>query len=133
VKTLELSFLRLYKSTSMISKDLDAELNKDFEHLRIVHGLNDVLFESLLASKAEALAHIRFFKRMVFISNCVLMTLGLCFMRWGFKNGVSNVSLFQLIIGSLGFIVFLWFCRVFVRGVRSVQAVEDVARRHNLI
>jgi len=115
-----------------MSNDLDSGLRKDLEYLREVHGLNDILLESLLASKAEARAHIRFFKRMVFISNCTVMTLGLCLMGWGFKAGFSS-SIFQLVIGGLGLVVFLWFCCVFVRGVRSVQAIEDVARRHSLI
>jgi len=49
----------------MIGKDLDAALQSDLEYLREAHGLNDIMFESLLASKKEARAHIRFFKRMV--------------------------------------------------------------------
>lgn len=124
---------QLYKSNIMTSQDLNSDLKKDLEHLRKVHGLNDILIESLFASKAEARTHIRFFKHMVFISNCAVMTLGLCLMGWGFKAGFNSISLFRLAIGSLGLIVFVWFCRVFVRGVRSVQAVEDVAKRHDLI
>jgi len=67
-------------------------LKTDFTWLENTHGMNDIMLESLLASKAEARAHIRFFKRMVFISN-----------------------------------------GVFVRGVRSVQAVERISKKHGLI
>jgi len=117
----------------MIGKDLDAALQSDLEYLREAHGLNDIMFESLLASKKEARAHIRFFKRMVFISNGAVMTLGLCLMGWGFKDGFDDVSIVRIILGFLGLLVFLWFCRVFVRGVRSVQAVERTSRKHSLI
>jgi len=117
----------------MISRDLDEPLQSDIEYLRISHGLNDILFESLLTSKEEARAHIRFFKRMVFISNGAVMTLGLCLMGWGFKGGFDNVSIVRIILGFLGLLIFLWFCRVFVRGIRSVQAVERISKKHSLI
>ena len=116
-----------------ISGKSDPELLADLKYLRREHGLNDILFESLLASKTEARAHIRFFKRMVFISNCTVMTVGLCMMGWSFKHGPSGASVLRIIIGFAGLTIFLWFCRVFVRGVRSVQAVERVSRKHHLI
>ena len=117
----------------MMSKELDEALQADIEYLRNSHGLNDILFESLLTSKAEARAHIRFFKRMVFISNGAVMTLGLCLMGWGFKDGFNDVSFVRVILGFFGLLVFLWFCRVFVRGIRSVHAVERISRKHGLI
>ena len=117
----------------MISKDLDQALKADIEYLRNSHGLNDILFESLLTSKAEARAHIRFFKRMVFISNGVVMTLGLCLMGWDFKGGFDDVSVLRIVPGFIGLLVFLWFCRVFVRGIRSVQAVERILKKYGLI
>ena len=117
----------------MTNKGMDAALLADLEYLRDVHGLNDILFESLLASKEEARAHIKFFKRMVFISNGAVMTLALCLMGWGFKGGFDDVSIVRIIPGFLGLIVFLWFCRIFIRGVRSVQAVERISQKHGLI
>ena len=117
----------------MTDKGMDAALLADLEYLREVHGLNDILFESLLASKEEARAHIKFFKRMVFISNGAVMTLALCLMGWGFKGGFDDVSIVRIIPGFLGLIVFLWFCRIFIRGVRSVQAVERISQKHGLI
>ena len=117
----------------MINKGMSEALQSDLEYLRKSHGLNDILFESLLTSKAEARAHIRFFKRMVFISNGAVMTLGLCFMGWGFRDGFDDVSIVRIILGFFGLLVFLWFCRVFVRGVRSVQAVERISQKHGLV
>ena len=117
----------------MISRDLDEALQADIEYLRNFHGLNDILFESLLTSKEEARAHIRFFKRMVFISNGTVMTLGLSLMGWSLKSGFAKMSVFRVILGCLGLLVFLWFCRVFVRGVRSLQAVERISQKHDLI
>ena len=108
-------------------------LKTDFTWLENTHGINDIMFESLLASKAEARAHIRFFKRMVFISNGAVMTLGLCLIGWGFKDGFDDVSIVRVILGFFGLLVFLWFCRVFVRGIRSVHAVERISRKHGLI
>jgi len=108
-------------------------LISDFTWLRETHGINEIMFESLLLSKDEAVAHIQFFKRMVFISNCTVMTFGLCLMGWGFKGGFDDVSVVRIVIGFLGLLIFLWFCRVFVRGVRSVQAVERISKKHSLI
>ena len=108
-------------------------LEADFTWLKDIHGMNDIMFESLLASKSEARAHIKFFKQMVFISNCTVMTLGLCLIGWGFKNGINSTHIFRMIMGFLGLAIFLWFCQVFVRGVRSIQAVERIAKKHNLI
>ena len=117
----------------MIGNSSNDEIQKDLNYLREVHGLNDVLFESLLASKVEARAHISFFKRMVFISNCAVMTLGLCLMGWSFKSGFKDISIFKTVIAFAGLLIFLWFCRMFIRGVRSVQAVERIALKHDLI
>ena len=112
---------------------MSADLRSDLEYLRDAHGLNDILFESLLASKEEARAHIQFFKRMVFISNGAVMTLGLSLMGWSFRDGFDDVSIVRIILGFFGLLVFLWFCRVFVRGVRSVQAVERISQKHGLV
>jgi hypothetical protein len=108
-------------------------LISDFTWLRETHGINEIMFESLLVSKDEALAHIKFFKRMVFISNCAVMIFGLCLIGWGFKNGISTVHPIRIVMGILGLTIFLWFCQVFVRGVRSAQAIERIAQKHNLV
>ena len=109
------------------------KLSEDLDWLRKSHGLNDVLLDSLLASKAEARAHLRFFKQMIFVSNIAVMTLGLCFMAWGFGKGFTDIETPRLLIGVMGIGVFIWFCLVFIRGIKSVQAAEDVARKHGLI
>lgn len=109
------------------------ELSKDLDWLRKSHGLNDVLLDSLLASKAEARAHLKFFKQMVFVSNIAVMTLGLCFMAWSFGKGFTDIGIRRLVIGVMGLGVFIWFGLVFIRGIKSVQAAEGVARKHGLI
>lgn len=116
-----------------ISGKTDPDLQADLKYLRREHGLNDILFDSLLASKTEARAHIRFFKRMVFISNGAVMTIGLYLMGWSFKHGLNGRSVLSVVIGFIGLAIFLWFCRVFMRGVRSVQAIERIAQKHDLI
>jgi len=116
-----------------INGKTDPELLADLKYLRREHGLNDILFESLLASKPEARAHIRFFKRMVFVSNFAVMMIGLCLTGWGFKKGIDLSYSFRMFIGLIGLTIFIWFCQVFVSGMRSVRAVERIAQKHNLI
>lgn len=109
------------------------KLKADFNWLRDTHGLNDVIFESLLASKEEAQDHISFFKKMVFISNGTVMTLGLCLMGWGLRGGLSDLSALRVLSAITGAGLILWFCIVFTRGIKSVRATEYVARKHHLI
>lgn len=105
----------------------------DFNWLRETHGLSDAMFESLLSSKKEAQDHLNFFKKMVFISNGMVMTFGLFMMGWGLREGLSKISLMREIAVIFGAVLFLWFCVVFVRGIKSVRATEYVARKHSLI
>jgi len=109
------------------------ELSADLDWLRKSHGLNDVLFDSLLASKGEARAHLKFFKQMVFVSNIAVMTIGLCLIAWGFGKGFADVGIIRLLIGIIGIGLFVWFGQVFIRGIKSVKAAEGVARKHGLI
>lgn len=108
-------------------------LTSDFTWLQETHGINEIMFESLLVSKDEARAHLKFFKRMVFISNCAVMTLGLCLIGWAFKNELNIAYPVRMIMGILGIAIFLRFCQMFVRGMRSAQALERIAQKHNLV
>lgn len=112
---------------------ITVELKADFAWLRDTHGLNDEMFGSLIASKVEARDHINFFTVMIFISNGAVMTLALCLMGWGLREGMSDLSIVRGLAAIIGAATFLWFCVVFVRGVKSVRATEYVARKHGLI
>ena len=112
---------------------VSASRDADFKWLHEAHGISDVMFDSLLASKKEAQAHLNFFKKMVFISNGTVMTFGLFVMGWGLREGLSEISFARGLAAMLGAAFFLWFCVVFVRGIKSVRATEYVARKHGLI
>jgi len=105
----------------------------DLKALSRDHGINDELIKSLLASKEEAHAHISFFKRMMFVSNGAVMTLGLALAGFGAKrlmDGFSIVGVLCLVAGAL---LFLKFLAVFAGMVRAIKAAEAVAQKHKLI
>ena len=108
-------------------------LRADLDALERDHAINSELIKSLLASKAEARAHIAFFKRMMFVSNGLIMSVGLAIAGFGVKrllDGFSGLALAALIVGGL---LFLRFAAVFVSMTLSLKATEALARKHDLI
>lgn len=97
------------------------------------HAINPELIKSLLASKQEARAHIRFFKQMMFVSNSVVMTVGLALAGYGGKRLIDGFSVIGLICLIVGGLLFLRFVAVFASLTLSMKATEAIARKHELI
>ena len=108
-------------------------LAADLEALKRNHAINPELISSLLASKEEARAHIRFFKRMMFVSNGAVMTIGLALAGYGGKRLLGEFSINGLICLIVGGLLFLRFAAVFATMTLSMKASEAVARKHDLI
>jgi len=105
----------------------------DLEALKRNHAINPELIKSLLASKAEARAHIKFFKRMMFVSNSVVMTVGLALASYGGKRLLGEFSVTGVICLIVGGLLFLRFAAVFASMTLSMKATEAVARKHDLV
>lgn len=95
--------------------------------------LSDELYISLVTSKVEARAHLRFYKRMLFISNGGVMTLGLLISGFGIRRLTSGSSTIGILFILSGALLFLKFTSVFVSMTRAIKAVEAVAKKHNVI
>ena len=105
----------------------------DLKALARDHGINAELIKSLTASKEEARAHLGFFKRMMFISNGAVMTIGLALVGYGGKTLMDGFSIVAVICLVLGLLLFVKFTAVFVGMTRAVRETEAVARKHELI
>ena len=105
----------------------------DLKDLARDHGINAELIRSLTTSKPEARAHIGFFKRMMFVSNGAIMTLGLAVAGFGGQRLMGGFSILGAICLVVGLLLFLKFMAVFAGMTRAIKATEAVARKHNLI
>lgn len=105
----------------------------DLKALARDHGVNAELIKSLTASKEEARAHLGFFKRMMFISNGAVMTIGLAIAGFGWQRFSAGSALLGGICLALGALLFLKFTAVFASMVKAIKATEAVARKHELI
>ena len=105
----------------------------DLKALARDHGINAELIKSLTASKEEARAHIGFFKRMMFMTNGAVMTVGLAIAGFGAQRLMGGFSVLGLVCLIVGAIVFLKFTAVFASMVKAIKATETVARKHDLI
>ena len=112
---------------------LSPEAKADLKRLSSDHAINAELIHSLTASKEEARAHLAFFKRMMIITNGLMMFIGLSLAGFGglrLMNGFSILGLICLIAGAL---LFLKFTSVFASMSRALNAATVVAKRHDLI
>ena len=105
----------------------------DLKDLARDHGINAELIKSLTTSKVEARAHIGFFKRMMFVSNGGVMTVGLAIAGFGAQRLMSGVSILGVLCLVIGGLLFLKFTAVFASMVKAIRATEAVARKHDLI
>lgn len=108
-------------------------LESDLSALERDHAINSELIKSLLASKEEAHAHITFFKRMMFVSNGAVMTIGLALAGFGGKRLLDGFSWLGIISLAVGVLLFLRFVTVFATMTLSMKATEALARKHDLI
>lgn len=117
----------------MVEQRISPALQADLEGLRDDHGMNEELIKSLLVSKEQACAHIGFFKRMIFMSNGAVMTIGLAIAGFGGRRLMGGFSVLSFICLLGGVLLFLKFMAVFAGMTRSIRATEAVARKHDLI
>lgn len=120
-------------SGSDIGQTPSPALLADLKALESKHAINSELIKSLLASKDEARAHIGFFKRMMFVSNGAVMTIGLAIAGFGAKRLIDSFSVLGLISLITGALLFLRFAAVFASMALSMKATEAIARKHDLI
>ena len=105
----------------------------DLKMLARDHGISAELIQSLKTCKDEARAHIKFFKRMMFLSNGAVMTLGLALAWVGCQRFFAGSTVLGAICFVLGVLFFLKFSAVFASMVKAIKATEEVARKHGLV
>lgn len=105
----------------------------DLKQLTRDHDINAELIKSLTASKEEARAHIGFFKRMMFISNGLMMMIGVAIAIFAGQKFIDAASLLWGAAVVLGVILFVKFFTVFTSMHKALRATECVARKHDLI
>lgn len=105
----------------------------DLKGLARDHGINAELIKSLTTSQDEARAHINFYKRMMFVSNGAVMTVGLALAGFGGQRLMGGFSVLGLACLLAGGLLFVKFTAVFAGMVRAIRAVEAVAQKHDLI
>lgn len=85
----------------------------DLKRLVDDHGMSLDMISSLSSSKMEARAHLKFFKRMMIISNGLLMFLGLTLAGFGILRLMDTFSILALIYTIAGRLLFLKSASVF--------------------
>jgi len=116
-----------------IETKLSPEAVADLRQLSSDHAINAELIHSLTASKEEARAHLKFFKRMIITSNGLLMFIGAVFAGFGLLRLLDGFSALGLICLIAGLVLFLKFASVFVSMSRALRATEIIARKHHLL
>ena len=112
---------------------LSPEAVADLRQLSSDHAINAELIHSLTASKEEARAHLKFFKRMIITSNGLLMFVGATLAGFGILRLLDGFSILGLISLISGLLLFLQFASVFMSMTRALRATEAVARKHQLL
>jgi len=112
---------------------LSPEAVADLRQLSSDHAINSELIHSLTASKKEARAHLKFFKRMMMISNGLLMFVGAVLAGFGVSRLLDGFSVLGLISLIAGLLLFLKFVSVLASMTRALHATEAVARKHQLL
>jgi len=105
----------------------------DLKRLVDDHGISLDMISSLSSSKKEARAHLKFFKRMMIVSNGLLMFLGLKLAGFGVLRLMDTFSILALICIIAGTLLFLKFASVFASMNRALRTTEAVAKKHELI
>ena len=105
----------------------------DLKVLARDHGVNAELIKSLTAGKEEARAHLGFFKRMMFMSNGVVMMIGAAIAIFAGQKFIGGSSILWGAAVVLGVILFVKFFTVFISMSKALRAAEAVAQKHDLI
>ena len=112
---------------------LSPEAKADLKRLSSDHAINAELIHSLTASKEEAQAHLAFFKRMMIITNGLMMFIGLSLAGFGGLRLMNGFSILGLICLIAGVLLFLKFASVFASMSRALKETKAVAQKHKLI
>ena len=112
---------------------LSPEAKADLKRLSSDHAINAELIHSLTASKEEARAHLAFFKRMMIITNGLMMFIGLSLAGFGGLRLMNGFSILGLICLIAGVLLFLKFASVFASMSRALKETKAVAQKHKLI
>jgi len=105
----------------------------DLKRLARDHGINAEMIQSLKTCKEESRAHIRFFKRMMFVSNGVVMAIGAALVVFGGVGLLSGFSVVHCALAVIGLLLFAKFFTVFLSMLEAIRETEAVAHRHDLI
>ena len=116
-----------------VQTTLSPEALSDLRQLSTDHAMNAELIHSLTASKTEARDHLKFFKRMMIISNGLLMFLGLTLAGFGGLRLLDGFSVLGLICLIAGTLLFLKFASVFASMSKALRETQAVAQKHQLI
>lgn len=105
----------------------------DLNALARDYGVNVELIQSLTAGKEEARAHLGFFRRMMFVSNALVMMIGAAIAIFAGQQLRDGRSVLWGIALGLGLILFVKFFTVFISMSKALRATEEVALKHDLI
>ena len=105
----------------------------DLKRLAHDHGINAEMIQSLKICKEESRAHIRFFKRMMFVSNGAVMAIGATAVIFGGMELLDGFSVLHALLVVMGLVLFAKFFTVFLSMREAIRETEAVARKHDLI
>lgn len=104
-------------------------LQQDIKCLHEEHGISPLLTQSLTDNPKDARECIRFFKQIMYLFNGSLIALGFVFVWYG----LTNYTTVGYVLIFIGVILAIRFVMVLIGQMNAVQAMEDVANKHNLI
>ena len=112
---------------------LSPEAVADLRALSSDHAINAELIHSLTTSKEEARNHISFFKRMMIVSNGVLMTVGTALVIFGGIGFIDGISVIRCVALIAGLLLFVKFFTVYLSMSEAIRETEIIAQKHQLI
>ena len=105
----------------------------DLKQLAREYDIDSELIQTLITCKEQSRTQIRFYKRMMFVSNGTIMTVGLALAGFGWERLSAGSAVTGGICLAIGALLFLKFTAVFASTVKAIWATEIIARKHNLI
>ena len=115
------------------ARRLSSEATADLKRLSYDHGINAQMIQSLLSSKEEASAHIRFFKRMMYSSHSLAIAVGAGMAIFGVIGLVDGFSGSHCAFAGLGLFCMGVFFTTFLTMREAIRETENVAKKHDLI
>ena len=115
------------------ARRLSPEATADLKRLSHDHGINAEMIQSLLTSKEEARAHIRFFKRMMYSSHSLGIAVGAGMAIFGAIGLLDEFSGRHCAFAVLGLFCVGVFFTSFLTMREAIRETEGVAQRYDLI